>query len=218
MKAESHFVATGQYGQGDQGQKYICPDCGTEVLIRDSGSLFMGVVYSLFWSAVGLWALIKGPIWYIQHSGYFSGDYGIDLLLFDGFVVLLALAVAAFSCWIVWTFLLKPLRDRVRFPIVGEIRERTETERKSLATERRDAVLSLLVYPLGIWIVLIGLSWGLETLDVNIKISDTAKFIGVGLLLAGIFALANKIGIRAYYFFVGLVFWLAIIVLLIFSL
>jgi hypothetical protein len=218
MSAESNFIGTGQYGASEQGQKFVCPNCATEVDIRNSGSLFMGIVYSLFWSAVGLWAFIKGPLWYIQHAGYFGDEYGIKFHILDVVTIVLALVAMGFSSWAVWAFLLRPVVDHIKFPVVGETREKTPDEKKRQSKGRRNALLSLFVYPLAVWVPLLGSFWALDAVGVDIRDDGWVQYVALFALLGLIYSLSRRIGVNAYFVFVGMVIWLAAFVALVFAL
>lgn len=205
-------------GGTEKGQMFTCPDCATEVQIRDIGALFVGGVISAFWLAVGYYAFIKGPLWYFRHWEYmFDDGFRVSFLLMDGFVLLLSLGAIVLSGWVSWTFLLSPLRDRALNPVVGENRKRSTNETVEIQTSRRQALMAFFVYPLAIWIPLLGVIYSLDLMNVDMRGNGIGKNALVFGLLALIYYLARRIGSRAYYAFIGMAFWLAVIVGLIFT-
>jgi hypothetical protein len=123
MAAVANTKGSGPMGGSENGQLFKCPDCGTEVVIRDKAALFIGGVISAFWLAVGYWAFLKGPYWYATgFATLISGDRDTDFLIIDIFVLLLSLGAMALSVWVFWIFLLSPLRKRLRNPISQDIR------------------------------------------------------------------------------------------------
>ncbi|MBZ0215228.1 MAG: hypothetical protein K8F25_01625, partial [Fimbriimonadaceae bacterium] len=150
MKPKATFTGTGMAASTQGGLIYRCPQCGVEAKISDSGALFMGLVYSLFWGSAGLWAFVSGPLWYARHASYFSTD-DLTFLLFDMVVIVFCIGVMALSGWIVWSFLLGPAITILLHPVTGENRVKTDRETAQSKLDRRTALLSLFVYPLLLW-------------------------------------------------------------------
>jgi hypothetical protein len=217
MEASANFDGDAMLGGSEKGQVFTCPDCQTEVLIRNNGALFVGAVISAFWLAVGYWTYLKGPSWYYRHWEFVIDDpINITFFLMDMGVILLSVGTMALSAWVLWTFLLAPLRTRWRNPVVGETRELSTEEKSNVKLSRRRALLAFFVYPLAIWIPLLGLIYMFDMMDIDMRSNGVGKNALVFGLLAFIYYLARRIGIRAYYAFIGMIFWLAVIVAVIF--
>ncbi len=218
MTPDMSFHGTGLDGATDHGLNYKCPNCHKEIQIKDSGALFMGAMYSLFWGAVAYWVFLKGPYWYIKHASIIlDNDFVLSYFLADVFVVLLSLAIIFFSTWIVWTFLLGPLTVLLQYPITHENRERSEKERSLKKSTRTKALVSFFILPLALWFVLIAIIWGLDFAGIDVR-EGFVKYVAIIGLLGFIGLLSKRIGANAIYAFVGMAFWLAIFLFVVFGL
>ena len=218
MRAETTFRSTGLTASTDNGLNYECPQCGAQVRIRNGASIFLGAVISLFWGAVGIWAFWSGPLWYIQHFSYHSEGYGFPLLLIDIVFFLLGLGVFALGMWTVWSFFVAPMLVFLRHPVVGQNRSLTTSEITTRTRARRDMLLSLLAYPMVLWAFLIGILWTLDAVGLNAADNAAVKTALVGGLLGGVYLLARRIGVNAFFMFVGMVIWLVVFVAVVFTL
>ncbi len=217
MAPVSSFTGTGQTVGTEQGFDFKCPDCDAEVQIRDTGALFVGSVISAFWLAVGYWALNSGILWYVRHWEVLWTEFRLSFFLMDIGLMLLSFGVILLSAWTIWTFLAGPLLKRVRNPAVGENRARTSAEAKDASKDRRDGLLSFFVYSLAAWLPLLAAIWLLDVFGIDVRGNGFFKNVLLFGLLGGIYYLARKIGTRAYFIFFGMIFWLALVVLAIFT-
>lgn len=217
MAPKASFAADGLTGTTEHGLQYKCPECGAEVKISDSGAIFMGAVYSLFWGAVGLWAFYEGPLWYLGNLSYFKTD-DIVFMVMDIGVVLFTSAVAAFSVWIIWTFLLKPVKIMLQHPVTSQNRERTQEENAGVTGNRRSALLSLFVYPLFIWVPVLALFWVVDAVGINIRDNEFIAYGTFGLVIAAAYPVGKRLGANPYYTFIGMALWMGAFVALIFAL
>jgi hypothetical protein len=216
MEPVSRFAGRDLGFSADRGLNYLCANCGSRTKIWDRGALFMGSIYSLFWSAVGVWAFLQGPYWYLRHISYFGGDYQLSFLVLDVGIILLSLATLAFSGWVLWTCLFSRLHVLVQYPVTSESRRKTREERVAEGEILRGALLSIFVYPILLWIPLLGLFWVFDAVGFDIQGNDFAKYAGIAIVLGLAVSLANRYGVSMVYSFVGMVLWLAIFVTVIF--
>ncbi len=216
MAPISAFAGTGTGGASETGLEYKCGTCGSEVKIADTGAFFMGGVYSLFWGAVSYWAFTQGILWYIRHPGYFS-DYRLSFLPLDLATIGLALGVIALTGWLFWTFLLGPLKALLAHPVTTESRAKTPEETAEVGRSRRSALLSFFVYPLFLWVPFLGIVWALDAMGVNLRDNEFMTYGGGGIVLALLAVLGKRFGANALYAFIGMVFWLAVFVTVIFT-
>lgn len=200
----------------DQGLIYHCPACDTEVEIRDSGALVMGGVASLFWGAAGVWMIYEGPVWYIDVL-----NYGFEFE-FDGYTVLDTLvalgctAIAGFAAWAVFKFLLGPLMTVIRHPVTGENRELSVEDAREGQGSRRVTLLSFFVYPLAVWVFVLGALWVMDAAGIDVRDNE---FVVFGVFAVAFFILAKGArihGAKLWYVFAGLAIWLAVFVAFIF--
>ncbi len=216
MRPNAAFVGEGLGGATEHGLNYTCPNCKTQVKIWDLGAFFMGSIYSLFWGAAGAWVFHQGPLWYMRHLSYFSNDYKLWYLPLDIGTILLSLAIVAFSSWIIWTYLLFPLKILLQHPVTGENRDKTRQERVDVSTNLRSALASFFLYSLLMWIPLIGVFWGLDIIGIDVQDNEFVKYTSIAVLLGLVVTAGKHLGVNVIYAFVGMVFWLAIFVAIIF--
>ena len=217
MRPETSFVGSGLGGSSEHGLTYKCESCGAEAKILDSGAFFMGTLYSLFWIAITGWALYEGPLWYIRHPNYFSGDYSLSFLPLDAGVILLSLAVAAFTGWFIWISLLGPLKTLIRHPVTGENRVQSAEEAAGRTRSKRAAFLSFFVYSLLLWAPLVGVFWALDAMGVDVQGNDVLTYGAVGAVLGLIVVLGRRYGANVGYAVAGMAFWLAVFIAVIFT-
>ena len=217
MRPVSRFAGSQLGNSADYGLNYQCPECGVEAKIWDSGALFMGGVFSLFWGIIGFYAFYSGILWYLFN--FFDLDYkdGIDLFLLDFISVLFYLAVVAFSCWTVWENLIKPLKILMQYPVTVENRSKSLEEVCLDKKSKQQALLSFFVYSLFLWVALLGTFWLLDYLGVAIQENEFIKYAAVGVIFSLVFTLNKRYGGNIVYIFVGMVFWLMLFVTAIFT-
>ncbi len=216
MKPTSSFKGTTIGSAGEQGLVYDCPECGKQVKISDSSALVTGVFYSLFWGAVGLWAFHSGPYWYLIHLGYFSAD-NLSFLLFDIVAILFYLAVIGFSGWIIWTFLIGPVKTLAQHPVTKENRMQSHAEVEDVQKSRRSALVSFFLYPLFLWAVLLGVFWALDAAGFDLRENEFIAYTGFGVMLAIGGMVAKRTGLNFTLAFFGMILWLAILITAIFN-
>ncbi|MFT5004655.1 MAG: hypothetical protein ACI8YI_000261 [Paracoccaceae bacterium] len=217
MVASSLLSGVGSPGGTKKGQLFNCRDCDTKVLIRDKGALFLGAVISAFWLIAAYFALIKGPLWYYRDWEHLvSSGSNSSFLLLDGLFALLSLGLIGLSLWVFWAFLLSPLRDRSLNPVIGENRARSFAEATDIRANRRQAMLAFFVYPLVIWVPLLALLYSMDMMNIDMRGNGIGKNALVFGLLALIYYLARRIGIRAHYALIGMAFWLVVFVSVVF--
>ncbi len=209
MAPEAAFDGTTIGSSHEHGLDYRCPACGAQAQIPDSGTIFMGGVYTLFWGAIGVWALWSGPLWYLRHIGYFTSEFDLPLMVFDAFFIVFTLAVAAFAAWFIWLVLVKPARTLMRHPVTGETGEKSPADEAASSATRRGALLSLFVYPAVLWVPLIATIWVLDQAGVDVRANDFAAYAALAILLAAAAALAKWLNARTDLMIVGMVLWLA---------
>jgi len=216
MTAQSAFSGTTMGDSHEHGLTYKCPDCGSVVDISDSGTFFMGAVFSLFWIAVGTWAFYAGPLWYLRHLSYFD-DYDPAFILLDAGTIILSVGAIAFSIWTVWISLLKPAIINLRHPVTGENRPKTSSEEGKERITRRTAILSLLVYPIVLWAMFLGIYWLLDALGFDIRGNDFYKYAGALVVLSIGAMLSRRLGANLGFMFVGMAIWLGVFVTALFA-
>jgi len=217
MAPEAAFAKSGFAFAVEQGLVYACPQCGASAKILNAGGLFMGAVYSLFWGAAGLWAFVDGPLWYARHISYFSSDNVASYILLDVGVIVFSIAVMALSGWVIWSFLLSPLTTRLSHPVTGENRSKTDQETARAGRGRRNALLSLFVYPLALWVPLLVLLWVLDASGVDLHENKFVAYVGFGAVLGLAAPVGRALGANVAFTLVGMVIWLAVMVGVIFT-
>ena len=217
MKPIAAFAGDTMGTSSETGLAYACPDCEAEVMIPDSGGVFMGLIYSLFWGAVALFVFWQGPLWYIRHWSYMSADDGIGYLLIDFLIILLGLAVIGFCIWVIWLFLLRPLKTLILHPVTGENRTQSVEETAAAGTSRRNWLISLLVLPLLAWVPLLGILWGLDAVGLDLHDNKLPGYAALGAVLVLVAMAGKRFGSKPALTMIGMVLWLGVIVAAIFT-
>ncbi|MCP4183771.1 MAG: hypothetical protein GY761_10710 [Hyphomicrobiales bacterium] len=217
MEPVSRISETGFIAMTTFGQVYRCPECAAEVKIRAPASIISGSIFAAFVAAIGWLAFINGPYWYATHLSYFSlNSYEFYMVFIDLLVFVLYSLVAIYGAWSLWSEIILPIKTIVLHPATGENRKMNDQETAGSKKSRNMQLLAFFLFPLVVYIPLLGGIWLLDTAGIDVRNDETYKFI----MLAGTFAfaifLAKRFKVEFGLVFFGMVFWMATVVSIIF--
>ena len=217
MAPNAYFRSRGLAGSTDQGIRYGCSNCGHEVLISNSESLFMGALQTVFWLFVAAFAFYKGLFWYVQYYPIYDGDEPFYFYLFDGLSILLSLAAIGVSFGAIWLLFAKPLRIKMRYPQVAPNREQTSVDKQASAHYLRSVLLSIVVVPFVLWAILLGGMWLLDSAGFDLRGDQLTTYLAMGIFFALVIGAGRKLNLPGHLIFIGMALWMGLIVAGIFS-
>jgi hypothetical protein len=210
------------HGQGlnsltEYGVEYRCPDCVAQVPVRAPGALLAGGVYAFFWGAIGIWAFYQGPLWYYQHFAYFLEEYNTSFILLDLGAMAFYCGLIALALWIAWKDMYVPLKIWIQHPVTRENRAKSSEETAASALNLRMALMSLLVFPLLVWAVLLGAFWLLDAFGFDLRDNAFVKFAGMAFIFGASAAIGKRFNTNRALVFLGMVIWLVVFITILFT-
>ena len=217
MAPVSEISETGFIAMTTFGQVYRCPQCAAEAKIRAPASIVTGSIFAIIVAAVGCLAFINGPYWYATNLSYFSlNSYEFYMVFLDLLVFVLYSLVAIYGAWSVWSEIISPIKTIVQHPVTGENRKMNDEESAGSKKSRTMQLSAFFLFPLVVYIPLLGGIWLLDTAGIDVRSDEIYKFV----TLAGTFAfaifLARRFKVEFGLVFFGMVFWMAAFVGVIF--
>jgi len=217
MEPAYNFQGTGLNSFTQYGTCYTCPDCAKTASIRAPAALLAGAIYAAIWGLVGIWAFNEGPLWYFRHFPYFIEDFKISFFLLDVLAITFYCGLIALALWIAWTEFINPLKTLLTHPVTRENRAMSDEENARNANNQRITMMSLLVFPLFVWALLLGSFWLLDALGFDLRDNPVIKFGGIALILGVSAALGKRFNTNAALVFFGMVIWLAVFITILFT-